>query len=343
MTPPGARLAPTAFFTTAVLPHGDVSVCMNITLTGASGFTGRYIIPILKDRGHSVTALCRSEASARLAAEAGAIGVVCDFYNPEQLKAALIESQADAVVHAAARLDFFGPYRDFYRDNVELTEAMLAAAQSTGVRTFIQLGAAAVVMDRKPKTMLDESAPIPENPAGAYGTTKALAEGRVLDAQSPKMRCVVLRPPWIWAAEAPAFDEVASAVRSGQFVWVAGGDYEISTAHVTTVAGAIAAALENPRAQGVYFIAEEEPIQFRRFVSERILKPRDIRPPRLSVPRWCARLSATMLEAIWKLLRLRGRPPITHIMLDLIGNQFTLDTAKARRELFVTKAEAGSR
>jgi len=39
------------------------------------------------------------------------------------------------------------------------------------------------------------------------------------------------------------------------------------------------------------------------------------------------------MERAWRLLRLRSKPPITRQTLRMIGQDFTLDIAKARRDL----------
>jgi nucleoside-diphosphate-sugar epimerase len=56
-------------------------------------------------------------------------------------------------------------------------------------------------------------------------------------------------------------------------------------------------------------------------------------PGRLSVPRSVAWASAVFLEALWRWLDLRGRPPITRSLLSLIGMPIELSDAKARTEL----------
>jgi nucleoside-diphosphate-sugar epimerase len=42
---------------------------------------------------------------------------------------------------------------------------------------------------------------------------------------------------------------------------------------------------------------------------------------------------AAVMEGIWRLFRIRSKPPITRQTLRMIGNDFTLDISKARRDL----------
>ena len=52
-----------------------------------------------------------------------------------------------------------------------------------------------------------------------------------------------------------------------------------------------------------------------------------------SVPRPVAWVGATVMEQLWRLLRLGGEPPITRTFLALSAQQMTVDDSMARREL----------
>ena len=72
---------------------------MHVLLTGASGFVGSHLVAELVTAGHTVTGLTRSNAGARVIADAGGEplrGVINDL---EALVAAAVH--ADGVVHAA--------------------------------------------------------------------------------------------------------------------------------------------------------------------------------------------------------------------------------------------------
>ena len=307
---------------------------MRIAITGASGFVGSGVVPYLVSKNHEVLALCRSESSAAKARALGAEAVVLDLFEPEAVARTL--AGRDAVVHMAARLEFFGPYADFQRDNVELTRILTGATRAAGVSRFIYVGAAAVVIGAPGSQPYDESTPHGPAPAGAYGTTKAIAETHVLEAGTdPELNTIVLRPPMVWGKSAPAFDAIADSVRSGQFMWIDGGHYSVGTIHVDNLAAAIASALDTPTATGTFFVTDGESIAFRDLVSA-ALQARGVKPPRMSLPRPVVYLSAWLMEAVWRLLRLKGAPPITRIIVELIGGELRVSDAKAREELGYT-------
>ncbi len=301
-----------------------------IALTGASGFIGATVAPFLIEQGYTVTALCRSESSAARVRALGAQAQVLDLFDPASLAAVLRGSHA--VLHMAARLEFFGDYSLFHRDNVTLTETLLQAAKAAGVQRFVYVSAAAVVVGSRSKQPFTEAAVLADNPAGAYGRTKLLAERAVLAAQSPNFQTIALRPPFVWGEAAPAFDSIAQATHKGQFVWINGGRYSVATIHVRNLAAAIDAALRAPAATGAYFVTDGERILFRELIGA-ALRSRGQQPPRLSLPRWMVMLSAQFMAVLWRVLQLRGAPPITPIIVDLIGAELALDDSRARTEL----------
>jgi nucleoside-diphosphate-sugar epimerase len=301
-----------------------------IAITGATGFVGRYVVPVLGAAGHEVTALVRSPASAQAAEALGASSVVCDLSDPAALATAL--EGAQSVVHMAARLDFSGAYPDFFADNVLLTERVLAASEAAGVPRFVHVGAAAVAIGAKAPSPLTETAEPCGRRAGHYGATKWLGEQRVMARNSDRFRCIVLRPPLVWAEDAPVFDTIAAAAAGRRFVWIDGGRYSVATIHAENLAAGIGAALTQDALAGVYFVSDGECLPFRELVGT-ALKARGMPVPGLSLPRWAASLSGWGMEMLWRVFRLQGSPPITPSLVDLIGGDFRIDDSKARRAL----------
>jgi nucleoside-diphosphate-sugar epimerase len=301
-----------------------------IVVTGASGFVGRHVIPSLISSGYAVTALVRRLESARKVESFGCEAGLCDLDRPDSIVNHL--RGVDSVIHMAARLDIYGSYEDFYADNVVLTRRMLEASQKAGVTNFVMIGAAAVAIGSPDPFPLNESARLIARPAGNYGTTKALAEKEVVSAENPHLRRLVLRPPLVWAEDAPVFDSIAESVQKSQFAWIDGGRYRVATIHVENLTSAILAALSSPAGRGAYFVSDGADIQFRKLI-EAALRARGLKAPRLSLPRSVARMSAGLAEASWAVLGLSGRPPITKTLVDLIGNEFRIDDTRAREEL----------
>jgi nucleoside-diphosphate-sugar epimerase len=64
-----------------------------------------------------------------------------------------------------------------------------------------------------------------------------------------------------------------------------------------------------------------------------LLATRNVAPPKASVPLGVAWWMARCMEAVWRVFRFGGEPPITRQMLRMIGMPFTLNISRARREL----------
>jgi len=195
------------------------------------------------------------------------------------------------------------------------------------------ISAAAVVSRGGPISDFGEHDAMPVSPFGAYAQSKAAAERSVLSANGKDLRTVAVRPPAIWGLGDRHFlPEIVAAVQSRQFLWVNEGRYPYDTCHVRNVCEGALLASESGAGGQAYFLTDTEKTTFREFVTD-LLATQGMAPGRLSVPRAVAWTSAAFLEALWRLLRLKGRPPITRTLLSLIGMPIELSDAKARKEL----------
>ncbi|HSH59524.1 MAG TPA: NAD(P)H-binding protein, partial [Acidimicrobiales bacterium] len=70
---------------------------MNVLVTGASGFLGGHVVPLLIARGDNVTALARSERAADKVTTLGAKPVHGDLDDPASVDDAFAASGADTL------------------------------------------------------------------------------------------------------------------------------------------------------------------------------------------------------------------------------------------------------
>ncbi|HSP76970.1 MAG TPA: NAD-dependent epimerase/dehydratase family protein [Myxococcaceae bacterium] len=305
---------------------------MRVFVTGGSGFVGGRLIEALKSRGDEVRALARSERAAEAVRAVGAEPVRGELDDVEALRRGM--EGCEGVVHCAAHVKTWGPREEFFRVNVQGTESVLSAARQAGVKVLVHVGTEAMFVGGRPIVQADETWTRPEKPLGLYPLTKALAEERVLAANGQDgLRTVVVRPRFIWGkGDLAVLPQIISSVRSGQFRWIGGGRYLTSTCHVANVVEGILLALEKGRGGQAYFLTDGEPVEFRDFVT-RMLDAAGVEAPRGELPRGVANALAAVAEAAWHLLSLKGEPPVHRSVLRLMGEEVTVQDAKARREL----------
>ena len=76
---------------------------MDVFITGGTGFIGSVVLARLVAAGHNVTALVRSEESARAVEAAGATHLLADILNTIDLGELL--APFDAAIHMASPMD----------------------------------------------------------------------------------------------------------------------------------------------------------------------------------------------------------------------------------------------
>jgi len=216
-------------------------------VTGGSGFVGRNLITALRTQGIEVRALARSNSAIETVTRLGAQPVQGDLRNTDILASAM--NGCDVVFHVAGQVGDWGRYEDFYQTNVVGTENVLEAARKAGVPRLVHVSTEAVLLGGPAIVNVDETRPRPQHPLGMYGRTKGLAEERVLNANSPELSTVIVRPRFIWGkGDTTVLAQLVQTVRSGSFMWINGGYYLTSICHVANVCEGMMLAAE--RGQG---------------------------------------------------------------------------------------------
>lgn len=304
---------------------------MRAFVTGGSGFVGRRLIPALREQGHTVRALGRSQASMDVVRQAGAEPVEGDLSSVDALQRGM--EGCEVVFHSAATVKQWGSRSEFFEGNVRGTENVLEAARAVGVRRLVHVSTEAVLVDGSPLVNVNETWPLPERPIGHYSSTKGAAERLVMSVNSPELTTVVVRPRFVWGkGDTSVLSILVEAVKSGRFRWVDGGTFKTSTCHVANCVEGMLLAAEKGRGGQAYFLTDGEPVVFRDFITA-LLKTQGVDPGNKTIPSGLAMGVATVSELLWNFLPLPGNPPITRQELLLAGREVTVNDGKARQEL----------
>ncbi len=307
----------------------------NTFVTGGSGFVGSQIICDLKAIGSEVKALVRSEEAASKVTKLGASPIRCALTDESALKTAM--QGCETVIHSAAHMEMFGPYEEFHRVNVAWTEMLLSAAKAAGVKRFVQIGAAPVVKKNGPVDMADETWPVQRVSYAPYLKTKSISDERVRAASTQYFACCVLRPPLIWGAGSHLLPKLAERVDSGKWRWLAGMNYPYSVAHVRNVSKAALLVAKSGVGGEAYNITDGVPVDLREFLT-RLLLTQGVEPSNREMPFAPAIFVASIVDRIWSTFRIKNEPPISRLMVRLMGQSFTVNDQKIRKTLGFTNA-----
>jgi nucleoside-diphosphate-sugar epimerase len=302
-------------------------------VTGGTGFLGGRIVERLLREGRSVIVLGRTPAPALEAR--GVRFVRASLDDAAAVRAAC--AGVETVYHVAAKVGVWGPYADFFRTNVLGTRALLAAAREQGVKHFVHTSTPSVVYNGHDLRNADESLPLTDRCPSPYPLTKAIAEREVLAANSPEFKTVALRPHLIWGVGDPHLvPRLLRRARAGRLRIVGRGDNRVDMVHVDNAVDAhllAEAALRQNRGAGkAYFITNAEPVALWDWING-LLRAVDEPPVTKKISAGAASAIGALCETAWKVLPLRGEPPMTRFIAAELAKDHWFDPTAARRDL----------
>lgn len=268
---------------------------MRVFVAGATGAIGRQLVPRLVRAGHEVHGMTRHASKQQVLRDLGAVPVVADALDAEQVADAVGRARPDAVVHqltAIGAMDLRHFDRAFATTNrlrTEGTDHLLSAAQAVGVERFVAQSFFAMYARRGGPVKSEEDA-FDASPAREMRETVAAIrhlEQAVLGATWTEG--IVLRYGGFYGPGTSLGPGGAQleAVRKRRMPLVGGGTGVWSFIHIADAADATVAALERG-SRGVYNVVDDEPAAVSVWLPE-LARMLDARRP-MRVPRFVGRL-----------------------------------------------------
>lgn len=307
---------------------------MKVLVTGAGGFLGKAITLKLLESGYQVHCLNRSSYLELI--EAGAVCFRGDIADP---RSAMQAAQGcDAIIHTAAKAGFWGKYRDYFESNVTGTRNVLAACKAMGIQKLVYTSTPSVIHAGGDIEGEDESLPYPEHFLSHYPATKAIAEQEVLAANGPDLATTAIRPHLIWGpGDNHLLPRLKERALAGKLSMIDGGRKLIDTVYIDNAVNAHILALQKlgPGADcagKAYFITQGEPIALADMITA-LLKTQGIEANLRNIPLGLAKKLAPLMEVAWKLLPLKGEPPLTRFLFEQFSTAHWYSLDNARRDL----------
>jgi 2-alkyl-3-oxoalkanoate reductase len=328
---------------------------MHALVTGGGGFLGGYIITSLIARGDRVRSFGRGEYP-QLSAQ-GVDVVRGDLCNRASVLAACRD--VDCVFHAAAMPGISMQAGVYEAVNYVGTENVLYACREAGVPRLVYTSSPSVVFAGRDQSGIDESTPYDfewlESNRAYYSLSKARAEQAVLRANDDRLKTCALRPHLIWGpGDTHLIPRLIARARSGRLRRVGDGTNLVDVTFVENAADAHLLAADalggrrpavDPRAGSgdprttatlpggkAYFISQGDPVNCWRWIDE-VLALVDLPLVAKSVSFETASRVGGACEAAYRLLRLKGEPPMTRFLAAQLATSHWFDISAARRDL----------
>ena len=209
----------------------------SVHVTGASGFTGSHVVPLLLARGFQVSALCRSDSAAAQVRKLGARPITGDLDDAASVERAFRESGASHLLNIASLGFGHG-------------ETIVTAAENAGLHRAVFVSTTAIF------TKLNAPSKVVRTAAEATITSSSLD-------------WTIVRPTMIYGTPGDRnMWRLLRLLRRSPLVPAPGGGRNLQQpVHVDDLAQAIVAALDAEAAVGrAYDVAGPDPLTFRQVV-----------------------------------------------------------------------------
>jgi nucleoside-diphosphate-sugar epimerase len=313
-----------------------------VLVTGGSGFVGLALVRRLRKDGISVVAAARNYS-----AEVEKCGAVMRCGDVRDRNFLIQAAQGcDTIFHTAAKAGIWGSRQDYYSINVHGTDNVLAACRANKTAGLIYTSTPSVVFEQREIDGGDESLPYSSEYLCHYAETKAIAEKKILAANSDGLKTTALRPHLIWGpGDTNLIPRLLARGRNGTLKQVGEGDNKVDISYIDNVVDAQVLAAKNLHGDGraagkPYFISQGKPVNLWNWINtlfERLHIPKVAQ--QISYKK--AYLGGAMLEAVYTICRIKKEPLMTRFLAEQLAKSHWFSIRRAQDD-FAYKAEVST-
>jgi len=302
---------------------------MKILVTGASGFIGGHVCEELHERGHRIRALVRrADPPPHLLALDDleiARGDLTDSRDVDRMVRGM-----EAVIHAAAKVNDWGPLREFVALNHDATKDLLETGRQGGVETFVYLSSVAV---QGFGTHVESTEEGPYYPVrSAYSVSKKMAEDLVLSQNAPGFKTTAVRPGNVYGARDRAtFYNIFRYLERGLMGYVDQGRHLTTIVSIDNLVDGVVKALERPESGGRALIVCDPVKLTWKVLQEHICSLLGVQSGRLNAPAWLSYIAAYLCAGAYHLAGARSLPPLTPYRIRHVAKDYHFVPDLARR------------
>ena len=305
---------------------------MKALVTGGGGFLGTELCRQLLNGGHTVHSFSRSHHP-----HLGQLGVT-DHRGDLNDRDALMKAAegCDTVFHVAAKAGIWGSRDSFYAANVVGTQNVLHVCRQLGVQRLVHTSSPSVCFDGDDHVDASNDLPHAKTFLAPYPATKAEAERLVLSHNSDSLATCALRPHLIFGPGDPHLvPRLVATARAGRLARIGDGTNLVTLCYVENAAHAhvLAAQRLEPNARHAgqaYFIGQEQAVSLWQWIDE-LLAGLDIPAINKKYSQDSAYRIGAVCEWLWRLLPLRGEPPMTRFVATQLATSHSYSMAPARQ------------
>ena len=300
-----------------------------VLVTGATGFVGHSIVRQLDCAGRKVIAFARNPQVAEqqfgdldnVEVRAGTL------FDIESIATAL--QGVDAVAHVAGHVSDWDTYESFERVNVRGTQNMLFLAHECGVKQFVHVSSLGVFGDTDQDNIDENNMYFLSS--DYYSNSKIYAEIAVRKyCRSYGIPFSIVRPGFVYGDEDKKFmPRLVQRLQQNKVSYVGSTENFLNTVYIGNVAELINAIVGNVESFGqTYNLADPQATTVKQFM-DRVCDGLNLPQPSKVLSKPFVLGLATMLETVFRGLRIKKAPPVTRKQVTFVARSRSVNATKA--------------